>query len=280
MSILTKIRTIYGGLSKTHKRIADIILSRPNEVITMSITEVAALAKTSETTVMRFLREIGFDSYQFFKVSLAQEIVNRSAKAFYEDIDEKDSISLIKKKIISSTIVAIEDLDHLLQDSALEQVVNLMKEANRIIFAGVGASGAIAMDAFHKFIRLGLNSVLSSDSHIFSILCANSTKSDVIFAISHSGESREIIDAIEFAKNNGSKIVSMTSYPNSTLAKMSDFVLLSSTKETKYRSDAMTSRIVQCVIIDTLYVALALRLGPEAIEKVNLSRLAVAKKKK
>jgi DNA-binding MurR/RpiR family transcriptional regulator len=280
LKVLTAIRTRYGEFSKAHKRIADVILSDYKEVITMSISDIARKAETSETTIMRFLKEIGFDSYQLFKVSLAQEIVEQPSNALYEDIEEGDSINQIKQKIIHSTTIAIEDIDKLNDEETIRHVVDSFERANKIFFFGVGASGAIALDAFHKFLRLGLNVGYSSDSHLMSIMCSHAGENDLIFAVSHSGESREIIDAITLAKDKGAKIISMTSYQNSTLAKLSDITLLSSTRETKYRPDAMTSRIVQCAIIDIVYVVFALRMGPKAIEKVNISRLAVAKKKK
>lgn len=280
ISVYSEIRTKYNTLSPVQKEIADIVLSSGEDIVLMTISDLAEKCNTSETTIMRFLRKLGINSYQVFKVKIAQELSSSPSKIIYEDVEPDDSIEEIKNKVIYSTNTSIQDLTNILPDDAVECVINLICNANRILFFGVGASGAIACDAFHKFLRIGMNVSFCNDPHIMSILSSQTSDKDLIFAISHSGESREILDAVDIAKENKAKIASITSYPNSTLAKISDGVLLSSTNERKYRSDAMVSRIVQLVIIDILYVILVLKQGPKAIKNVNKSRLAVAKKKK
>lgn len=278
-NLFTQIRTKYNILSGTQKKIADFVLSNADKVILYSISELAQQCDTSETTIMRFLRKLGFNSYQVFRVKMAQELSNESTQAIYEEIKADDGIKQIKQKVILLTINSINDLHKLLDDASLDKVTNFINQSQRILFFGVGASGIIATDAYHKFLRLGLNVNICTDSHMMSILGAHTTQSDLIFAVSHSGESRELMDAIELAKENDTKVVVITSYANSTITKFADVVLLSSTNETMYRSDAMVSRIIQLVIIDILYVGLVLKQGTSAIKKVNQSRLAVAKKK-
>lgn len=239
----------------------------------------AEVCETSEPTIMRFLRKLGCRSYQHFKVSIAQEISAGETNAIYEEIKKDDTIEQIKQKIISLTVTSIQDIDRLVDGKTLQQVVTLLTKAKRIIFLGIGGSGIIAKDAFHKFLRLGLNVDYSSDSHIMSIYASFATSDDLIMAFSHSGESSEVIEAVRIAKENKAKTVVFTGYHNSTLAELADILLLSSTNETMYRSQSMVSRLIQLVIIDMLYVALVLNKGEEAIENVNRSRLAVAQKK-
>lgn len=278
-SILTEIRTKYNEFSPTQKNIADFILENLDKVILLSIGDLAGYCNTSETTIMRFMRKLGYDSYQVFKVMIAQEIAENTTQSIYEEIRENDDVRQIAKKVIFSTVNSIEDLNNLLDNDTLQRVVEKIKNARRVLIFGSGASGAIAYDAFHKFSRLGINVVNCLDSHMMSILSAHTNPDELLIAISHSGESREILDAAELAKENGAAIVAITSYKHSSLTKYADEVIYSSTNETKYRSDAMVSRIIQLVIIDILYVAYVLNQGKSAIELVNKSRLAVAKKK-
>lgn len=266
IGIFTDIRVKYNTLSPVQQKIADTVLNSGGDIALMTINDLAEKCNTSETTIMRFLRKLGINSYQVFKVRIAQESSSSPSKIIYEDVEPNDSIEEIKNKVIYSTNTSIQDLADILPDDAIELVINLICNAKRILFFGVGASGAIAYDAFHKFLRIGFNVSFCNDSHIMSIQGSQTDNKDLIFAISHSGESKEILDAVEIAKENKAKIVSITSYPNSTLAKMSDGLLLSSTSERKYRSDAMVSRIVQLVIIDILYIILVLNYGQEAIE--------------
>ena len=100
---------------------------------------------------MRFLRKLGCRSYQHFKVSIAQEISAGETNAIYEEIKKDDTIEQIKQKIISLTVTSIQDIDRLVDGKTLQQVVTLLTKAKRIIFLGIGGSGIIAKDAFHKF---------------------------------------------------------------------------------------------------------------------------------
>lgn len=278
-NIFGLIRTKYNTMSPTQKNIADYILANSEKVILYTISELANVCDTSETTIMRFLRKLNYDSYQVFRVKIAQELSAESESSVYEEVKDDDSIGDIKKKVIQLTVNSISDLNNILDNKSLIDCTQAIKKAKRIVFIGIGASSMIAEDAHHKFIRLGLDASFCRDSHIMSIICAHLCQDDMVVAVSHSGESREILDAIELAKKNGCQIVAITSYSKSTLSKNANIVLLSSTRETEYRSDAMISRIVQLVIIDTLYVQTVLSMGTEAIKTVNESRLAVAKKK-
>jgi DNA-binding MurR/RpiR family transcriptional regulator len=278
-SIFSLIRTKYNIMSPTQKTIADYILSNSEKVILLTISDLAHLCSTSETTIMRFLRKLNYDSYQVFRVKIAQELSAESESSIYEEVKTDDSIGDIKKKVIQLTMSSINDLNNILDEKSLISMTQEIKKAKKIVFIGVGASSMIAEDGYHKFLRLGLDASFCRDSHIMSILCAHLHAEDMVVAVSHSGESREILDAVLLAKEMGCKVAAITSYSRSSLARKADIVLLSSSKETEFRSDAMISRIIQLVIIDTLYVATVLNIGPTIIKTLNKSRLAVAKKK-
>lgn len=282
-TLFTEIRTKYNTFSAAQKIIANYVLENSEKVILLTISDLAAACNTSETTILRFLHKLGYNSYQVFRVKMAQDIGMSSndqlSHTVYEEIITGDDIASIKRKVILSTIASIQDLSQLLSDESIEAALELLFHANRVYFYGAGASASIASDAFHKFSRLGLNCFTTSDSHMISILASHTNEHDIIFYVSHSGESREVLDSSALARACGCKIIAMTSYPHSSAAQMCDVCLLSSTNETKYRSDAMVSRIVQLCIIDILQVALILRMGETGLNNLNTSRLAVAKMK-
>jgi RpiR family carbohydrate utilization transcriptional regulator len=278
--ILAAMRTKYHTLSAVQKVIADYIFEHTSEVILLPISELASKCNTSETTVMRFLRKLDFDSYQVFRVNIAQEIPHEHLESVYGEIDRGDSTEILMKKVIASTARSITDLEQLITVDDIKKAVKLMMAARQILFIGIGASSYIAFDAYHKFLRLGMHVTATADSHLMSMMASHVTPGDIVFAVSHSGESRDIIDCLKLAKKNGAGVIALTSYRNSTITKYSDVILLSSSNETKYRSDALVSRILQLVVIDMLYVSIVLRMGPEGVERINRSRLAVAGKKR
>ena len=278
-SVLGLIRAKYNILSPTQKVIADYILANTKKVIMLSMASLAQACDTSETTIIRFLRKLDYDSYQVFRVKVAQELSAESPISIYEEIKSDDKPDDIKNKVIQLTMGAIKDLSSIIHEDKIAEFSSQIQAANRIIFIGVGASGMIAADAFHKFLRLGLDVVVCNDSHIMSIYCTHAKKDDFIIVISHSGESCEVLDAVKLAKEKGAVIGAITSYPRSTLSRVADIVLLSSARETEYRSDAMISRILQLVIIDILDISITLKMGSEGVRNLNESRLAVAKRK-
>jgi RpiR family carbohydrate utilization transcriptional regulator len=274
-NVFTNMRTKYHLLSPVQKRIADFIMSHSADVILYSIGDLAEKCRTSETTIMRFLRKVDFRSYQVFKVKMAQDLTGERTRTMIEDVRPDDGVSVIKEKVLASTSECIGDLRTILGDETLARVVDLMVSARRILFVGLGATGLIAADAFYEFAKLGLDVHVSTDPPIMNILAVHATPEDLMFAVSHSGRTREILDCARMARENGVKVVAITSYGDSPITEVADFVLLSSTNDTEYRSDAMLSRIVQMVIIDILYVSVILKLSPKSINNLKKSQAAV-----
>ena len=103
-TILTTIRTKYNTLSKTQKVIADFILQNASRIPLLSITEVARACNTSETTVMRFLKKLDYNSYQVFRVNIAQETTDDPSTSINDELSRHDNLETIKHKIISHKI--------------------------------------------------------------------------------------------------------------------------------------------------------------------------------
>lgn len=279
MALLSDLRTRYNTFSKTQKDIADYILADPEKVTLQSITELAKNCSTSETTVMRLLKKLDIDSYQVFRISLAKELTESPKKALSEDLQEDDNLNSVKAKVINHTVTSIRDLNESLRDEDLEKAIEMITSADRIFTYGVGASLAIATDTFHKLSNIGFNVSSYPDPHLMNILLSHATPDDLFIAISHTGESKEVLHAAELAKQNGAKILTITSFDNSSLARLADLKLLSSTNNKKYHSEAMASRVLQLTIVDILYVSLFMREEEKRFEKLNESRVAVSKNK-
>lgn len=277
--IFGQIRSKFNTLSASQKEIGQFVLKHPEQVMISSLNDLALACQVSEATVMRFLNKIGHTSYQVFRVNIAQSISQKSTTAFYDEVGTSDSTEEIVDKLLHTTSQAIVDSGQLIVAEHIDRFTQAILSAASITIIGVGSSAAQAFDFSHKLIKLGIRSSYYNDSHMINIQCAGLRRDDLLIAFSHSGESREILDGVHFAKKQGCPVLSVTSYRNSSLAAASDTFILSSSQETKYRSDAMTSRIIQMVIIDIIYVRLALSLKEDGIDAINRSRLAVAQNK-
>lgn len=278
-NIFSLIRAKYNTFSASQKVVADYVLNHPNEVMLNTLVEIASACNVSETTVLRFLHKINFNSYQLFKINITQEISKDTPNVVYEDIHFKDTTQQIIGKIISSTVSSLQDSIEVIDPGVIKKVVNKITSSNKILIIGVGASASIATDMYHKLIKLGLNVVCCNDPHLINILSISLTPKDFLIVFSHSGESREVLDAVSIAKEQKCEVGAITSYAKSTLANRAKYVICSSSLETKFRSDAMTSRIIQLVIIDIIYVSIVVKSGEAILPQIYKSRLAVAKNK-
>lgn len=286
----TKIRHKYNTLSASQKLIADHILNDQKHAVMSTISDLAKSCNVSETTVMRFIKKLGYTSFQIFRIDMAHEITEISydqksphklkIEDGYQDISTDDDVATINQKVIQSASIAINDLKSLIDPASIEAVVTLFSKADKLLFYGSGGSDVIALDGYHKFLRLGFNVTTHSNSHFMMIQAAHLSQTDIAVLISHTGESREVLEIAENAKKQGAKIICITSYINSNLAKLSDIALFSSTNQLKYYTDAMVSRILQLVILDMIFVSVSLRLGDRGKDSIYRSRKAISVAKK
>jgi DNA-binding MurR/RpiR family transcriptional regulator len=215
------IRAKYNTLSKVQKNIADYILNNKFEVVRITISELAQKCSVSEPTVIRFINKLDYSSYQTFRIDMAGELSKETHNSFskdikiddgYQNIEANDNIDIIKQKVISSAICAISDLNNIISTEDLDLAVNLIFESNSILFYGSGGSSVIAMDAYHKFMRIGKKVSFYLNSHFSLIKTSHLESNDVVVLISHTGESREVLECADNAKKKGCKIIGITSY--------------------------------------------------------------------
>jgi DNA-binding MurR/RpiR family transcriptional regulator len=272
-SILHAIRRQKGNLPPIQRRIAEFVLNRPAEVVRMSISQLAMESGArSESSIVRFYRTLGFSGYHDFKVNLATQIAGQAfVYRANEEITIQDDIEAIKRKILSGAIEVIRENIAGLRRETLEAAVDLLQKSKRIVLLGFASSGSLASDALFLFSVLGLHCVYTADPHVNAVILSEPRQGDVVFCISHSGESKDVVIPAQNVKP-WAKIIAVTGYPESTLARIADVCIVTYSEEMSYRTDAMASRIVQLAVIDVLFTALAVRMGPEGLERLNKAR--------
>ena len=276
-ALLLRLEALRPSMSPAEKQVVDYILKSPEEVIHLSVSGLAENSGVSDATVVRTCRNIGFDGYQDFKVTLAQDIVT-PLQSIHEEIDYKDSVEVVIDKVFQGAFHTLNFTHDTIKASSIENAANSIINAKRICVVGQGNSHAIAVDLQHKLLRLGLNVIAYADSHLQTIAITYLSENDVLFCISHSGSSVDVIEDAKLAKKNGAIVISLTNIGSSPLSKISDINLFTASKETKYRIVALNSRIAQLAIIDTIYTLIAIRL-PESSENFHRIEKALETKK-
>jgi DNA-binding MurR/RpiR family transcriptional regulator len=273
-----RIQGTYSSLRTAEQRVADFILKHPDELIYLTVTELAEKTNTSESTVVRLCQKIGYKGYQEFKIMLARDLVEPT-NAIYAAIEPGDSLQTIKTKVFQANAQALRDTIEVLTDAELELAVRAIATARRVEVYGVGGSNPLALDAYHKFLKLGIAVVALSDGDMMAMSSSLLQKGDVALGISHTGASRDVTDALSNAQRNGATTICITHRSTSPITKVADIKLFTAAKQTAFRSDASSSRIAQLTIIDTLYVGVALSGYENSVEMIRRTREATANKR-
>lgn len=267
------IKKEYPNLTIIGRKLADYIIENERDVIHLSITELAERAGVSETTVIRFCRQLGFEGYQDFKIRTAQGMIPQLSN-IHEDLAESDTARAVMKKVFEGNINAIEGTLGIVDPDAFEKAANALHNASRIVFCGEGGSGIVALDAEHKFIRLGIPTYANVDPYMRLANATLMRPNEVIVGISHSGSTKSTVEALSLAQKQGATTICLTQYQKSPITKVSDIILQVFSKEVEFRSEAMGSRIAQLCILDSLYVEVAKRLKDKSVSSIKKVREA------
>ena len=270
------IRLKYNEMGKTEKRIADWIEKNPGKIISLSIVELAELCKCSEATVVRFSKRLGLSGYQELKISLASE---GGSTVISTGITSDDTAHEMYEKLCNDIYLSLERTKKSLNKNSINESADKICKANKIIIMGLGNSASIALDASHKFLRTGLNAYAYTDNHMQMIASSHLDKNDVAIGITHSGSSKDIVEALKTAKNHGATTICITNKGKSPVLKYCDYVLATDSEETKYSILALNSRIAQLVIIDTLYSYVVCNLSEHAQESIKETERSLLTKK-
>lgn len=262
MSILLKLDMMRDNFSKIEKKIANYILQNPEEVKLLTTYEVAKICKTSQASIVRFAKKMGFSGYPSFKLALSKDMGIRSVKKEISIIDseitKEDSITEVCKKVSHENMKIIEDTYSLLDIEDLEKAITMLENSKRIMILGAGFSGVVAKDFSYKLLELGKDVVFEPDFHMqFSLLSAMK-KEDILFVISYSGRTKEIYEITKKAKEKGLWIISLTTIANNPIRDLSDISLNTVELGKNVRATALAPRISQMTLIDMIYVQMIL----------------------
>ncbi|MDD6995483.1 MAG: MurR/RpiR family transcriptional regulator [Candidatus Borkfalkiaceae bacterium] len=272
---ILNIKAKYNTLGHTDKKIADFLMNNPRAVLSMFITEFAKRCDTSEAAIVRFSKKMGFSGYQQLKLSLAQEADMRPVS---ENITENDSAYDIFSKVCEDIFCSLEKTKRALEAKSLQTCCEKILSADKILICGLGNSASVATDAAHKMLRLGLNACAYTDNHMQAIAAAHTTNNSVFLGISHSGRSKDVVEAMKIAREQGAFCTALTGAEKSPLHKAADVVLRTVSDETNYRILGLSSRIAQLAIIDAVYSYLVCHL-PLAENKIAATEAALQNKK-
>lgn len=276
---IARIQSTRDSLTRGQRRVADAILRDPHAVILASGNELAARASTSEAAVSRFVRVLGYGSYAEFKLSLSRDLIG-TTEAIQEDVEAGDDVPVIAEKVAAANTRAIEDTMRGLDMEALQAAADVLSTATRVAFFGFGVSATVARDARHHFLRTSKDAVAIDDPHEQVMWATSARPGDAVVLFSHTGTSRDLCDIAEIVRPEGATVISVTNHGTSPLTERADISLYTSSRETRYREESVSSRIAAMTIVDMLYVVIAMQSPEEQAAHRDKIRQAILRKRK
>ncbi len=223
---------------------------------------------TSEASIIRTCRKLGYRGFQDLKIHVAKFFVHGTDK-IQTGLSSDDSVESILAKNFQGTIDTLNSTLEILDIGEFRRAADALLSAGKIHVFGLGNSASVVQDIAHKFTRAGLTAHAYTDNHYQMIACCSLGPGDVALGVSHSGNSRDIVEALRFSKENGATTVCLTNYGTSPITKSSDIRLFTSSAETKFRQHGMYSRFAQLAIADALFIYASFRRGRDAIDRFD-----------
>mgnify|MGYP000859435166 CR=1 FL=1 len=271
--MLDRIAASLPSLAPAEQRVGELVLQDPKAFAHLPVRELAERAQVSKPTVVRFCRSMGYDGLADFKLKLAGH-ANEGVPFIHRSVDSDDKTADVLVKVIDNSVAAFLQYRNaaspIQMEKAAHAILQTWKQGRRLEFYGAGNSGIVAQDGQHKFFRLGITSISSSDGHIQVLSATMLRAGDTAVIVSNSGCTRDLLDAAEIAKANGATVIAITA-SHSPLASLSNIHLAADHPEGYDVYSPMVSRLLHLLIIDILATNVALQMGPEL--QVQLQQL-------
>lgn len=276
--ILARVRELQNELPPKARQIAELVIARPEPFIHMSITEVAEACGVSEGTIVSFCRRVGVRGFQELKIMLARDLIE-PVRLIQEDLHRGDDPATVTDHIFAAHAASLQETRRLLSMDALAQAATLLREARRVEIYGIGSSAPIAQDLSYRLLQLGLAANAIVDSHVQAVSAGMTGPEVATVTVSHSGSTVETVLATRLAQAAGARTIGITRLGKSPLAAHCEVLLYTVANETRYRPEAMSSRVAQLAIIDTLVSCCALTDTERSVEKLQHAARILSEKR-
>lgn len=270
-----RIRLAMSGLTEKEQQIARYCLQAGGEIGRLSIHEIAAAHNVSAAMVVKLAQHLGFTGFRQMKQALL-DYSRLPQVDLHEELSPSDGVDVVVEKVFKTAMNALVETMEVLDRKALQQAAKVLRQAASVTIIGVGGSGAIALDAHHKFLRIGLRSYFTTDTHFMSMNSVLMGPRDAVFGVSHSGRTQAVLEAFRLAKQQGATTILITNTPRSPTTPYADIVLCSVAQGSPINGENAAARIAQLNILDALFVLVAQSSYEDSLEKLDRTIGAVS----
>lgn len=255
-SVLDCITVLYDQLFDAEKKIAKFIFNNPKKVVDMTVSELAEISDVSIASVSRFCRKVGLKGFAQLKISLAQELVDTHKSGEVSNDISVDNIPQSLQNILANKITELKQTVNLINTDEFREILEGIRDSSRVQVIAVGNTIPVAIDAAFKFNELGIpttaGTILETQlSYSFTL-----GKGDVLIAISNSGESDKVLEAVKIANNNKAMTIGITNSPYSAIGEEVQYHITTATREKLFLDEFCFSRVSASTVIEIIFLFL------------------------
>ena len=253
-------------LSKSHRRIAECIVTHYDKVVFMTASKLGEYVGVSESTVVRFAAALGYSGYPQLQKALQELLRHRlTASQRFELTNDMDHVQVLNK-VLKADIQNIRSTLDELDIGSFERAIDAIIQARQIYVMGLRSSAPIAEFFVHylKFIFPNVRVVTSGVSDVFEQL-SRIGEGDLLVGISFPRYASRSIEAMDFARKQGASLIAITDGPLSPLHSTADICLMAKSDMSSF----VDSFAAPLSLINALLVALGQRRRTEVSEYFN-----------
>lgn len=265
--MLIDLRAQYDYLTKTEKKIADFILKDPRRFITCSVVDLSKESGVSQGSINNFSRKFSAGGYTALKLRIASCIGDRDRdEGPFSVVDVSQGMKQALAVRFADTEKSLKDTMRGNDEAAMRNAAERILRAKKVEIYGVFQSGIVAEDFYYQLIQLGIPVSFVSDMLMCAVSASMLDRDSLVIAVSSSGRTKELIEAVEIAREGGVPVICLTGNRLSPLAQMSDDVLLAVPSGNSLSSKSAETRMAQLFVIDALCAYIRSALGENGKE--------------
>lgn len=249
-NLLIELKSNLEFMSDVERKIADAILSAPKSFIALSLSKLSDKTGVSQGSIVNFANKYVGGGFTALKLEIASCISTHETP--FSVVEESDSLKDIFRKTTHDAYDAFKNTAALNENETLRKVAEMILRAKKVEIYGVFRSAVVATDFYYQLLQLGIPATFVSDVLTCAVSASMLGEGSIVVAISASGQTQDVIDAVKLAKSNGVPIVCITAHKSSPLAKLSDEVLISAPSGNSLISNATEIRLSQLLLTDAL----------------------------
>lgn len=257
--ITSQIKRLYCNLTSAERKVATYVIESPQEITGLTVHQLAEKCEVASSAVIRFCKSIQLQGFAELKIELARELGSKreEQKNTLPSVEHECGAEAVVRKVFHAGMYTLQDTLDKLDFSKVERMSEVLVGAKHIFLFGIGTSSTVVMDAQYRLSQLGLWATACTDILLMGVTAANLEEGDVVLAISHSGRTKAVVDAVRLAKKKGATVISITSFKDSLLYQESDVAATVFADEATYPVEAVSARVAHICLVDSLAMLLA-----------------------